>query len=280
MFDVYSNSRVVANGPVELTVTDHGSGDPVLMLHGFPDSARLWRHQIPPLVESGYRVIAPDMRGFGRSDRPLEVETYGMAKLAADSLGILDASEVETAHVVGHDWGAALAWYLAISAPQRLRSLTAVSVGHPSAFRAAGLRQLEKSWYMLLFQFEGVAERWLAQDDWTRFKNWSGHNPETDTWIADLSREGALTAALNVYRANMSPESLLAPRRELPPVPVPTMGIWSTRDFALTDRQMEGSGAHVAGEWRYEQIADVGHWIPLDAPEVLNPLLLDWLGGV
>ena len=280
MFDVYSNSRVVANGSVELTVADHGSGDPVLMLHGFPDSARLWRHQIPPLVESGYRVIAPDMRGFGRSDRPSEVEAYGMAKLAADSLAILDKSDVETAHVVGHDWGAALAWYLAITAPQRLRSLTAISVGHPSAFRAAGLRQLEKSWYMLLFQFEGVAEQWLAQDDWTRFKNWSGHNSETDTWIADLSREGALTAALNVYRANMSPESLLAPRRELPPVQVPTLGIWSSRDFALTDRQMEGSGAHVAGEWRYEQIDDVGHWVPLDAPDVLHALLLDWLGGV
>ncbi|HLV90408.1 MAG TPA: alpha/beta fold hydrolase, partial [Acidimicrobiia bacterium] len=168
MFDVYTSCRRVDSGGVSLNVADHGppDGEPVLMLHGFPDSARLWRNQIPALVEAGYRVIAPDLRGFGRSDLSVTARQCGMRAMVGDVITVLSDAGVESAHVVGHDWGAAISWAAALSVPDRVRSLTALSVGHPSAFQAAGLAQREKSWYMLLFQFEGLAEKWLSDNDW------------------------------------------------------------------------------------------------------------------
>ncbi|MFP3882590.1 MAG: alpha/beta fold hydrolase [Actinomycetota bacterium] len=279
MVDVYADALKVQSSGVELTVAVHGPSDgpAVLMIHGFPDSARLWRNQVPALADAGYRVLAPDLRGYGRSDKPADIEDYHITKLAADMLAVLDAVEVDRAQVVGHDWGAAVAWYLAIAHPDRVRSLTALSVGHPTSFREAGNRQLEKSWYMLLFQFEGVAEEWLSGKDWQGLRRWMGSHPEVENWIADLSRPGALTAALNTYRANMGPERLIKPPPSLPPVRVPVMGVWSSRDGALLEPQMLGSSEYVEAEWRYERIDDVSHWIPLDAPEQLNGLLLDWL---
>src|SRR5690606_21583445 len=137
----------------------------VLLLHGWPDTRHLWRGVVPALHAAGYRTIAPDLRGFGDSDKPEPVEAYGLLQLAGDALAVLDHVGAEQAHVVGHDWGAALAWALAAFAPERVASLAALSVGHPVAFREAGFPQREKSWYMLLFQFEGVAEQWLAADD-------------------------------------------------------------------------------------------------------------------
>lgn len=262
-------------------MTDHGpkDGTPVLLIHGWPDNAQLWRNQIPALTEVGYRILAPDVRGYGRSDKPESVNQYQVGRVATDFIAILDHESLESAHVIGHDWGASLAWYLALSYPNRFRSLVALSVGHPLAFRRAGFGQLRRSWYMLLFQFEGIAERWLADDDWARFRAFSGGHPETETWIENLSGPGALSGSLGLYRANMGPENLVAPEPDLPLVTIPTMGIWSTRDFALTEHQMSGSAEFVEAEFRYERIEDASHWIPLDAPDDLNSLLIDWLGS-
>lgn len=278
VFDVYAETRRVPVGDVSIAVADHGPADgvPVLAIHGFPDSARLWRHQIPVLADAGYRVLAPDLRGFGRSDRPEEVDAYRLAAVAGDMIGLLDDAGLDDVHVVGHDWGGAVAWFLAIAHPGRVRSLTALSVGHPAAFQAAGLRQLEKSWYMLLFQFEGIAEEWLSRDDWRGLREWAGSAPELEHWIADLSRSGALTAALNLYRANMGPERLLAPPLDLPDVRVPMLGVWSSGDPVLTEEQMTDSEPHVADEWRYVRLDGIGHWIPVEAPDRLNRLLTDW----
>src|SRR5882672_2323861 len=166
--------RSVANGAgTEFDVT--GSGSPVVLLHGFPDSGRLWRRQVPALAEAGFQVIVPDLRGYGRSDKPAEVEAYRMPLLAMDVVGILDTVGAERAHLVGHDWGATLAWVLASMAPDRVDHLAVLSVGHPAAFRSAGLDQREKSWYMLLFQFAGVTEEWLSADGWAMVREWSGH---------------------------------------------------------------------------------------------------------
>ena len=281
MFDVYTSCRRVDSGGVSLNVADHGppDGEPVLMLHGFPDSARLWRNQIPALVEAGYRVIAPDLRGFGRSDLSVTARQCGMRAMVGDVITVLSDAGVESAHVVGHDWGAAISWAAALSVPDRVRSLTALSVGHPSAFQAAGLAQREKSWYMLLFQFEGLAEKWLSDNDWVWLRRWTGCD-EVENWIEDLSRPGALEAALAIYRANSRPETFLSPPPEYPPLEMPVMGIWSSGDRALTERQMVESQKQVAGRWRYERIDDVGHWIPVEAPETLNALLLDWLDSI
>lgn len=280
MFDVYVSARELAVGDVTIVVTDHGpdDGTPVLLLHGFPDSARLWRHQIPVLTEAGYRVLAPDLRGYGRSGKPQDVQAYRMSTLAKDMLAVLDEAGVDSVHVVGHDWGASLGWYVTVAHSSRVRTLTALSVGHPSAFREAGLRQREKTWYMLLFQFRGVAEKWLSDDDWHWLRTWTGSPPELEHWIEDLSRPGALSAALNIYRANMAPERLVEPGRQLPAADRPVLGVWSSGDLALLEEQMTGSKRYVNGEWRYERIEGASHWVPLEAVDRLNDLLLDWLG--
>lgn len=265
-------------GDIELSVVDAGEGEPVLLLHGFPDSARLWRRQIPALVDAGYRVVAPDLRGFGESDAPEGVEAYGLPVIFNDVVGLLDHLEIERANVVGHDWGAGAAWGLAALAPDRVERLVAISVGHPATFPGT-MEQRARSWYMLLFAWP-EAEDILSRDDWRLFREWVGEVEDLDRYIEDLSRPGRLTAGLNWYRASITAESFAARDRSgLPAVSCPTLGIWSTGDFALTERQMTDSEGSVDGPWRYERIDRAGHWIPLDAPERLNELLIEFLGS-
>jgi pimeloyl-ACP methyl ester carboxylesterase len=263
---------------LEVAVTGDDGDPAVLLLHGWPDTHALWRHQVDALVEAGYRTIAPDLRGFGDSDKPDPVDAYGLLTLAADVIGVLDHLEVQRVHVVGHDWGAVLGWALAAFAPERVATLAALSVGHPRAFREAGWKQREKSWYMLLFQFEGVAEQWLSNDGFTNFRAWAGH-PDFDEVVARLSDPAALRASLAIYRANQPPEWLVTPAVDFPAIQCRTLGVWSTGDFALTERQMIDSATYVAAGWQYERIDGAGHWIPLDAAARLNTLLLGHLGA-
>lgn len=262
---------------LEVTVAGPDDGPPVVLLHGWPDRASLWDAQIDALSGAGYRVIAPDLRGFGDSDKPADVDSYNILLIAGDVLGILDHLGIQKARVVGHDWGAALAWAIAGFAGDRVEKLVAMSVGHPSAFAAAGLAQRRLSWYMLLFQFEGIAEQWLSNDDWKNMRDFGSGHRRMDEVIADSSRPGALTAGLNWYRANVPPESLVAPALEFPPVTAPTMGIWSTGDAYLLEDPMKESGAFVSGPFRYERIEGASHWMQLDAPDEVNRLLLDFL---
>jgi pimeloyl-ACP methyl ester carboxylesterase len=263
-------------GDLTFAVQDDGHGPAVLLLHGFPDSHALWRHQVPALIDAGYRVIAPDLRGFGESSKPAEVDKYGILDIAGDVIGILDSVGVERAHVVGHDWGAALAWALAAFVPDRVDHLVAMSVGHPSAFRDAGFAQRQKSWYMLLFQFEGIAEQWLSNDDFANFRAWSSH-PDVDAAVKDLARPGALTAALNWYRANLHPRTLVEPPLVFPQIAAPTMGMWSSGDFALEESGMKSSERFIDASWRYERIEGSGHWMQLEAPDQISALLIDFL---
>jgi pimeloyl-ACP methyl ester carboxylesterase len=261
---------------IEYEVT--GDGPPVVLLHGFPDSGRLWRHQVPALSAAGFRVIVPDLRGYGRSDKPAEPEAYAMRLLVNDVLAVMSAAGAERAHVVGHDWGAAIAWVVAARAPERVERLVALSVGHPAAVRSAGYEQRQKSWYMLLFLFTGVAEAWLSGDDWGQFRAWSSH-PDSDQVIRDLERNGSLTPGLNYYRANAPAESYVSATPQLPPIQAPTMGVWSSGDMALTEAQMVNSASGVAGPWRYERLDGAGHWMQLEAPTEVNRLLVDFLGA-
>lgn len=191
--------RRVAGDGVMLALLDEGEGQAVLMLHGFPDSARLWRHQVPALVGAGMRVIAPDLRGFGESDKPAAVDEYAIARSVADMIAVLDGLGIERAHVVGHDFGAVVAWALAATAPARVERLVAMSVGHPGTRREPTIEQRRRAWYQLLFQFEEVAETLLGRYDWKLLRQWAGHGGDIDRYIADLSRSGALTAGLNWY---------------------------------------------------------------------------------
>lgn len=248
------------------------------MIHGWPDTGDLWAGQVTALTDAGYRVIVPDQRGFGSSDKPADVDAYGLFDLVGDANAVLDHFGCTTAHVVGHDWGAAVAWSVALFNPERIESLTAMSVGHPTAFSAAGIEQRRLSWYMLAFQFPGITEDWLSRHDWAELRTLLETHPGTEGVIDRLSAPGALTASLNCYRANVPPEGLLGPPTELPAVPADVMGVWSTGDCYLTERQMTASEALVDGEWRYERLEDAGHWMQLDQPGKVNALLLDWLG--
>jgi pimeloyl-ACP methyl ester carboxylesterase len=266
----------VDSGGVAIHVEVTGSGRPVVLLHGFPDTGRVWRHQVDPLAEAGFQVIVPDLRGFGSSDKPEDTEAYSLAFLAGDILAVLDHLGVERAHLVGHDWGSALAWVTASLVPDRLDHLVALSVGHPMAFRGAGFRQLEKSWYTLLFQFEGIAERWLSDDSWANLRAWMNH-PDIEAVIGAFEADHSLTPALRLYRANVPPQTLVDPPMVLPQVQAATMGVWSSGDFALTEEQMSDSGAYVSGSWRYERMVGPGHWLQLEAPGEVNRLLFDFL---
>jgi pimeloyl-ACP methyl ester carboxylesterase len=270
--------RRIAGSGVELAVRDEGEGPAVLLLHGFPDSSYLWRHQIEALVGAGFRAIAPDLRGFGESERPAAVEAYALRHLLADVSALLDALGLERAHVVGHDWGAGVAWIYAAVHPERVERLAVLSVGHPNAGREPSIEQREKAWYQLLFQFEGVAEELLRRDDWRLLRQFLRGAGDVDRYVVDLARPGALTAALNWYRANIPPGWELEPR-DLPPVAAPTLGLWSDGDAYLTEEPMRRSGEHVTGGWRYERIDGASHWLQLDRPERVNELLLEFLRG-
>ena len=260
---------------ISLHVEDQGSGRLVLLLHGWPDSSYLWRNQVPFLVANGFHTITPELRGFGRSDRPEGVTAYLLENAVADVLGILDAFDVGAADIVAHDWGAAVAWFTAMAHPDRVHKLVVLSVPHPLA--PPTLRQREMAWYQLFFQFEGIAEAWLQHDDWALFRQLLRGDRNIDRYIADLSRPGALTASLNWYRANLAPR-MPRPPPNLRPVEAPTLGIWSTNDHYLDGERMKMSGRFVKGAWRYEQIEGASHHIPLDAPDRLNHLLIEWLG--
>ena len=287
---VVTDQRTVRSGGVDLHVrtsgpedgAGEGSTDGVLLLHGWPDSSVMWDHQVEALAVAGHRVVAPDLRGFGLSDRPSGKAAYTVDLLVADALAVMDHAGLERAAVVGHDWGAVLAWALAAAAPERVRSTVAVSVGHPSAFTAGGLEQARRSWYFAAFVVPGVAERMLPARGWAFLRAaWGGADPATHPGlarqIADLSRPGAITSSVNLYRANV-PTMLAARRRPPRRVAGPVMGVWSTADTALTRAQMESSGRFVDGEWRFEVLAGAGHWVPVDAAEDLSALLLDFLG--
>ena len=210
--------RRVAGDGIELAVLDEGEADrpAVLLVHGFPDSSNLWRHQVPALTAAGVRAIAPDMRGFGESDRPQAAEQYRITRAVSDLVAVLDALGIERARVVGHDWGAAIAWVFAALHPRRVERLVAMSVGHPGAQRRT-ISDREKAWYTLLFQFEGVAEELLRRDEWKLFREWLREDGDVDRYLADLSRPGALTAGLNWYRANLHPARQLRRGPRSPP---------------------------------------------------------------
>lgn len=288
---VISSPRAEAQAPVDLNaatktitvnglsfpVVDHGSGPPVLLLHGFPDSRFLWRHQIGPLAASGLRVIAPDLRGFGDAPKPAAVADYRLPLIAADVVAILDQLQIKRARVVGHDWGAALAWFLAAYHPDRVERLAVLSVGAPGTSGFSALEQREKSWYFLFFQFEGIAEATLSRNDFQMFKQWTRGQGDIERYVKDLSRPGALTSGLNWYRANVRPQMPVDNPPPQPKIACPVLGLWSDGDPFLTERQVLTSTERVTGPWRYEKITGAGHWMMLDKPNEVNRLLVEFL---
>jgi pimeloyl-ACP methyl ester carboxylesterase len=277
---------VPARGLVfEASAAGPASGRPVLLLHGFPQTRRSWSSQLAALGAAGMRAVAFDQRGYSPGARPPEVSDYRLGELVEDVMAVADTLGFERFDVVGHDWGAMVAWVAAGRYPDRVRTLTAVSVPHPWAF-AHALRadsdQAKRSSYIEVFRRPGqVAEQRLLGEDGRGdglramfvATGMQPDAPEVDDFVAAMVKPGALTAALNWYRA-MSPEEAA----DTGTIVVPTLFVWSTADNAIGRRSAEACGQFVSGPYRFEVLEDVSHWIPETAPDALNRLLLEHLG--
>jgi pimeloyl-ACP methyl ester carboxylesterase len=272
--DLGAVSKSVQSNGLSFPVADAGSGPPVLLLHGFPDDRHLWRYQVRALADAGFRVIAPDLRGFGDAPRPQDPKEYGIPTVVKDVIGILDSLGVTKVQLVAHDWGAAVGWRLAAEYPDRIDRYIAMSVGAPGA--RTSIEQRERSWYMAFFRQTGTAEAQLTQNNWELFREWSRNAVDIDRWIANLSRPGALTAALNWYRAagNAPASPSAAPP---PPVQCPVLGIWSDGDHYLTEYPLRSSGERIKGEFRYERLEGASHWMMVERPDEVNRLLIGFL---
>jgi pimeloyl-ACP methyl ester carboxylesterase len=253
-------------------------GRPALLLHGFPETSASWAAVTPLLTAAGLRTYAPDQLGYSPGARPAEVDAYSMPNLAQVTADLMTAMDVPVADVVGHDWGANVAWTLAAWHPDRVRSLTAVSVPHPAAYTAAfraDPEQKERSAYIRLFWQAGKAEQVLLADDARRLRRMLGTEEETgipaeavDQYVAVLSAPGALTAALNWYRAMSS-----GPRVDA--VGAPTTYVWSDADVAIGRTAAEACANYVTADYRFVELPGVTHWIPEQAPKELAAAILD-----
>lgn len=254
-------------------------GEPVLLLHGFPQHSGEWGDVLPALHAAGLRTHALDQRGYSAGARPTAVEDYRLPELVADAVAVLDAIGVTSAHVVGHDWGSIVAWGLAAGHPDRVRTLTAVSVPHPAAMAhalATDPQQKVRSAYMTLFRRAGVAEKTLLAFNAAGLRKvLDGVGRDRVSSYADPLREpGALTGPLNWYRA-MSRSDLAA----VGTVGVPTTYVWSDRDVAIGRTAAEACAAQVTGDYRFVELAGVTHWIPDEAADALTDAVLSRIGG-
>jgi pimeloyl-ACP methyl ester carboxylesterase len=268
---------IATNGPVELVVHVHGDGPTVVLLHGWPDTSSVWDEVVPSLVDGGFRVAVPDLRGCGESSKPEAVVDYAGRLLAVDVAAIIDVLDVERVALVGHDWGASLAWICASFMPERIDRLAVLQVGHPTAFFGAGIAQQIKSWYMLLFHHAGVAETFLRKNDYEAIRSWARH-PRAQQVIDELERDGQMSAHLRWYQANVAPDAFVVDPPSIPLIQAPVMGIWSSGDGALGERQMVASREFCVNGFRYERLEGNGHWVQLEVPDEISSLILDFLG--
>ena len=206
---------------------------------------------------------------------PDSVSGYALPLVLKDLEGLLDKLEIDQAHVVGHDWGGTVAWLFAGNYPNRSISVTGMTVGAPGASGRRSLEQLEKFWYIFFFQNEGPAEEWLRRDDWQGLRLWTRETGDTEKQIELLSRPGALTAALNWYRANFSPASLNS-KSNPPRITVPAMGIAAENDPFLLETHVKNSQEMIDAAWEYHLLEGASHWLMLDKPDEVAALLIDF----
>lgn len=263
-----------------------GSGEKlVLCLHGFPESAISWRHQIDPLAQAGYRVWAPDLRGYGGTTRPTGIDAYRIESLMDDVTGLLDAAQAERAILVGHDWGGIIAWYYAMRHATRAEALVIVNAPHPACFEreVRHWRQLHRSWYMGLFQAPWLPEAALSAGHGyvigEIFRRMAEQMPDDliQLYRRQACEPGALTAMLNYYRAALRGGGALRQRRlGYPTVPVPTLVIWGVQDQALVSENLDGVNEFV-DDLTMVRVANAGHFVHEDKPELVTRKMLMWL---
>lgn len=276
---------VIING-VRLHVVMAGpeDGPLVLMLHGFPEFWYSWRRQIPAFAEAGFRVWAPDQRGYNLSDKPKGVGAYGIDLLADDVIGLIEVSGRDRVQLVGHDWGAAVAWWVARLFPDRFERLAILNGPHGSVMqrhRRENRVQMWRSWYMSFFQIPAIPELVLRARGWRLgLKSLRATSRPGSFGDADLqmyrrawSRPGAMTAMINWYRALRQARPS---RRASPRVRVPTLMIWGAGDIAM-GREMAQPSIEYCDDGRLVFLEEATHWVHHDEPDRVNELLVEFL---
>ncbi|MBB5233831.1 alpha/beta fold hydrolase [Deinococcus budaensis] len=279
--------QLVVNG-VRLHLVEAGpeDGPLVLLLHGFPEFWRAWERQLGPLARAGFRVVAPDLRGYNLSEKPPGVDAYRVGALQEDVAALIRALGHARARVVGHDWGGIVAWALALRQPEVVERLVILNAPHPAAFRRVARKpaQWRRSWYIFFFQLPWLPERLLPS-----FGRWAlrGTNPRAYTeeerrrYQEAWARPGAATAMINYYRAMLRPRGRRGPEAPTgagtpPPIRVPTLVLWGERDVALLPELAGGLERWVPGV-QVVRFPGASHWVMRDEPVRVNNLLLKFL---
>ena len=270
----------VGNLTFDVRTAGPEDGEPVILLHGFPQTSYEWRHQIEALAGAGFRVVAPDQRGYSPGARPPDIADYALPLLMQDVIGLADSVGAERFHIVGHDWGAVVAWAVAVAARDRVITAHPVSVPHPDAFARVlndpASCQPEASSYFDVFVQPDSEDAFLANDNALLRGIYAGiDGAAVDEYVRVLGSKAALRAALNWYRANIGDRNLQGPA--LGPVEVPTMFTWSDGDTALCIDGALLTEEYVTGPYRFEVLEGVNHWIPDLAAEAMTALLLEHL---
>ena len=284
----WTHRDISANG-IRMHVVEAGAGPLVVLLHGFPQFWWAWRHQLVALADAGFRVVAPDLRGYGATDKP--PRGYDTLTIAADIAGLIRALGATEAHVVGHDWGGQVAWTLAAVHPRSVRSLAAISIPHPLRWPGAlvrDARQRDASHYIARFQLPWHPERWLVADDAANvarlIRSWAGPAfPMTDTercWRDAMLILGAPHCALEYYRWAVRSFARSDGRRFRKalrrPIAVPTLHLHGALDTCVLPQTAQGSGRYVSGAYEWRLLDEVGHFPAEEAPELINGELVRW----
>ncbi|MEB6570655.1 alpha/beta fold hydrolase [Staphylococcus auricularis] len=262
---------------INVEVSGEDNEESVLLIHGFPDSTKLWREVAPKLVSEGYQVIAFDLPGFGESAIPDDVKASRLDNISNIIVGLLKHLEVEETHVIGHDWGSVVSWYFTYNHPEYVKSFTALSVGHPKAFLNSGFSQLLSSWYVILILNEELAENLFTANGWSLFRNFFVADECETNWIPDLSRDGRLTAGFNIYRANLNPDYNDDIMKSVDEITRPVLAIAGDSDPSLTTEQVDTSKEYVKNDFDDITIEDAEHWLPLYQVDEIVPPILDFL---
>jgi pimeloyl-ACP methyl ester carboxylesterase len=269
-------------GPASNAARASAAGPPsvVILLHGFPQDRRSWDQVAAALAGDGYRVLAPDLRGYSPGARPAARAAYRNSELAADVLALADAAGVERFHLAGHDWGAALAWYVAGRYPERVTSLAALSVPHPEAFARAlvSSSQAVRSWYMAAWQLPWLPERLLGRGGGIVLRDTlvrMGLDPASaERYAARAQDPAGLRGPLNWYRAMP-----LRLREPAGPIRVPTVFIWGNQDRFVARAAAERCGRHVVASYRFAELDGASHWLPERHVDQVAALLTEHFGG-
>ncbi|MBI5669958.1 MAG: alpha/beta hydrolase [Chloroflexi bacterium] len=290
--DLHHTYLKTSNIALHTVLAGPEDGPPVILLHGFPEFWYGWRHQIPYLAARGYRVIAPDQRGYNLSDKPKAVNAYRISELTRDVVGLMDTLGYERVHLVGHDWGGVVAWWVATKYPDRLHKLVILNAPFPTlankAYRQGNLRQILKSWYIFFIQIPHLPERLAGLNNWRALEQSMRRSGRPDTFTAEdfaaykqaWSQPGAMIAMMNWYRAAargaVHPEESELIYRGKPRITTPTLLLWGEQDVAL-EKSLAQESINLCDNGRLVFFPEATHWVQHDEADEVNRLIGEFL---